>query len=93
MNVRSASHRANVTGVDLKQWLPAQDQGVQHHHAGQHIERRRDVKHAVLEGPGTEAVDLDALRDRYATILMPSERPISAWRLSSRIALTPTCVA
>jgi len=55
--------------------------------------RRRDVKQAVLDGPGTEAVNLDALRNCYGTILMPSKRPISAWRFVKQDRSHPTCVA
>ncbi len=48
----------------------------QGHHAGQDLVRRRDVREAALDRPGSEAVDLDAFRHHDGAVLMPAERPV-----------------
>ncbi len=58
---------------------------VQMHSQGQHtckqIERRSDMLHSCLHGPGTISIDGDTPLDADRAVLMPIQRPIRVGRL------------
>jgi hypothetical protein len=48
----------------------------QGHHAGQQIERRFDVMHPLLHGPGAKAIDVQSFDDTDRAVLVPGEGPV-----------------
>lgn len=51
------------------------------HHTRKQIERRSDMLHSCLHGPGTISIDGDTPLDADRAVLMPIQRPIGFSRL------------